>query len=472
MNALSGTILLTLLVAVALAPRRWALLAMMAGVFFLTQGHSVNVAGASIFPIRFLEAAAFARVVLRRELLWSQLNKIDGTLLLVYNYTALVWIIRSSEVTAAQFAFALDPTVCYLAFRGLLAKLEDLRWLLRAFVPLLVPFTILVALERVNGQSSFAMVGANWEQYVRNGIARCSGPFRHASLLGSVAAAFLAMYVSLWWKKQDRAFAVLGAALCGGLVVLSNSGGPLTSALAAIAGWMLWPLRDRMRLVRRAMLGVVALLVLFMEAPIWFLPFKMSQVVGGGGYHRGQLMESAWNDLSRWWLFGIDLRETLPWMPYEHGATGGVDVTNEFIVFGIKGGLAALLLLVLVLFLAFGNIGRKLESIRLVNEKASANEALLWGLGVALVVHTVSWLGIAYFDQSWVIWLLHLAAVSAASDAVGRQSVTQTVTKGLPLPRLALQPTFTQAQATSGVRSHAATPERVARPPALVGRNR
>ena len=71
MNAVSGTILVVLLVVVCFAPRRWALLAMMAGVFFLTQGHSVDVAGLNLYPIRFLSTAAFSRVLVRRELAWS-----------------------------------------------------------------------------------------------------------------------------------------------------------------------------------------------------------------------------------------------------------------------------------------------------------------------------------------------------------------------------------------------------------------
>ena len=119
MNAVSGTILIVLLVVVCVAPRRWALLAMMAGVFFLTQGHSVDVAGVNLYPVRFLEVAALSRVLVRRELTWSRLNQIDVTLLLLYNYTALVWILRSPEVTGQQLASALDPTICYLALRAL-----------------------------------------------------------------------------------------------------------------------------------------------------------------------------------------------------------------------------------------------------------------------------------------------------------------------------------------------------------------
>jgi hypothetical protein len=416
MNAISGTILVILLVLVTLAPRRWALLGMMAGVFFLTQGHALDLAGLNLFPLRFLEATLFARVVLRRELVWSELNRIDWALLLTYNYTALIWLTASQEVTPQKFAFALDPTLCYLGLRGLITSLQDLRWLSFAFLPLLAVFTVLVGMERVTGQSSFTLVGMTYDLYERDGVPRAMGAFRHPSLLGSVAAALLAIYVGLWWSSRKLALA--GSALCAILVLLTNSGGPVTSALAVGLGWGIWPLRTRMRLVRRAIVGILLILILFMEASIWFLPFKISQFVGGGGYHRGQLMESAWHDIGRWWLVGMDLRETVAWLPYAHGETGGADITNEFVAIAIKGGLVGLVLLILVLFRAFAGIGRRLQVFRGYGHSERANEAFLWGLGVAVFVHVVSWLGIAYFDQSWVIWLLHIAVASACMRSV------------------------------------------------------
>jgi hypothetical protein len=411
-NVVSGTILAVLLAVVVCGTRRWALLAMLTGTFFLTQGHSLDVASLNIFPARFLASAAFARVLLRRELSWSRLNKLDWTLLITYNYTALVWILRSSDRSAEQFAFAVDPTLCYLALRGLLAEVNDFGWLLVSFAPFLLLFTVLVALERVSGHSSFEVVGANWGTYMRNAVPRCSGSFRHATLLGSIAAAFLALYVALFSQRAHRIQAGVGVVSCLSLIVLSNSGGPLTSTLAALAGWLVWPFRTRMRLVRYAVLGVLVALIFCMEAPIWYLPFKVSQVVGGGGYHRGQIMQSAWNDIGRWWLVGMELRDTLPWIPYAHGETGGADITNGFVTIAIKGGLLALILWIGILSRAFARVGDGLKGFRPSRPNGRDMEALIWGLGVALLVHAVSWLGIAYFDQSWVIWLMHVAAVS------------------------------------------------------------
>jgi hypothetical protein len=436
MNAVSASILIVLLLAVCFAPRRWAVLAVMAGVFFLTQGHAIEAAGLRVYPIRLLVVFAFARVIVRRELFFSQLNRIDLTLLLLYNYAAVVWILRSSEIAAEQFGAAIDPTLCYLAFRGLIGSLGDLRWMLKAFVVLLLPFTALIYTERLRGENAFLIVGGYPELYFRDGVVRAMGPFRHAILMGSVAASFLSLYIALALAEKRRVAVALGAVLCLSLVVFSNSGGPLTSAAAVFLGWSLWPLRTRMNVVRWAAVAVLLLGLVFMEAPIWYLPFKISSVVGGGGYHRSLLMERAWQHLDEWWLVGMDVVDTGAWMPYVLDAVGGgADVTSQFLVFGIRGGLLPVCLILGVLWLAFASIGKLSASARASKDQTTADQLLLWGLGVSLFVHAVSWLGTSYFDQSWVVWLMHLAAVSgavqAAACAAPERRTAGTVPRGL-----------------------------------------
>lgn len=422
MNAVSGGILFLLLLVVALAQRRWALLAILGGVFYLTQGHSLVVAGLNIYTFRILELAAFGRVIIRGELTRVRLNKIDWTLLLAYNYAAAIWILRSSDVSPQQFASAVDPTLVYLALRSLVTDLEDLRWLLGAFLVLLVPYGSLVFLERLTGRSAFSLVGASWSLYFRDGVPRCMGSFRHAILLGSVAASFLALYIGVFMSGRRRVAALLGAGVSLMLVALSHSGGPLTTAIAVFLGWAAWPLRRHVKWVRRGILAVLVLLLIFMKAPIWYLPFKISAVVGGGGYHRGLLMDQAWQDLGRWWLAGLDVTETSEWMPYVHTDIGGADVTNQFVVFGLRGGLIALGLLVAVFVFALRNLGRPLSAAQGSGLSATEDAPLLWGLGVAVLSHAVSWLGVAYFDQSYVVWLLQLAAVSSCVQAAAASS--------------------------------------------------
>jgi hypothetical protein len=421
MNPVSGTILAALVCLISFGPRRWAVVGILGGVFCLTQGHSLDIAGLNIYPIRILEAVAFCRVLMRGELVWRRLNRTDLLLLILYNYVAAVWILRSSGVSPQQFASALDPTLCYLSCRALINDMGDLRWMLRALAVVLVPFTALVCLERLTGSSAFTLVGAPAALHVRNGAPRCEGTFRHPILMGSVAASFAPLYIGLFFgQARSTVAAALGLTACVTLVALSGSGGPLSSTALAIGCWTMWPLRRKMKLVRRGIVAALIFLLFYMTSPIWYLPFKISAVVGGGGYHRGHLMDMAWQDLEKWWINGIDIKETARWFPYQVDFApdiAGADITNQFLVFGLKAGLPGIALAIAVLVLAFKGLGRALATLRLSGARTRTGEFLLWGLGAALAVHISNWLGVSYFDQSWVIWLIQLAAAVSTSAA-------------------------------------------------------
>jgi len=119
-----------------------------------------------------------------------------------------------------------------------------------------------------------------------------------------------------------------------------------------------------------------------MKAPIWYLPFKISTVVGCGGYHRGLLMERAWENLGVWWLAGMDIKDTAGWVPYVNAASAGEDITNQFVGFGIKAGLPAVVLSGVLFVLAFKGLASALTFARRSGDTGRADELLLWGLGV------------------------------------------------------------------------------------------
>ena len=98
--------------------------------------------------------------------------------------------------------------------------------------------------------------------------------------------------------------------------------------------------------------------------------------------------------------------------------TGGADITNEYISFGLKGGLVAIFLSFLVYYRAYERLGRALKVVRSNMRKGGAEEHLLWGLGVMLAVHLFNWLGITYFDQFKFFWLLQMAAIASISQNI------------------------------------------------------
>jgi transcription antitermination factor NusG len=317
-----------------------------------------------------------------------------------------------------QIGAAIDAYLCYFSFRGLAGGVENFRWFLRKFLLLLVPYVVLILYESVFQHNLFQSMGGFFsEEWVRDGRTRCQGSFRNASLLGSIFASFLPLYLGLWFSKIDRKMSVLGIGLCLLIVWSSNSGGPASAVAVAMLGWAFWKLRTKMKFVRRsAVAGFIAMAVI-MNAPVWYIIAKVSSVTGGAGWHRAHLLDMAFQHLDRWWLSGMPMTDTADWFPYVLSITGGADITNQFLAFGISAGLLASLLFCAMLIQAYKKIGQSLAIVRSRNDGRDVTEPILWGLGVMLTVHCTNWLGITYFDQSYVIWYFDLAVINNLTES-------------------------------------------------------
>jgi hypothetical protein len=153
-----------------------------------------------------------------------------------------------------------------------------------------------------------------------------------------------------------------------------------------------------------------------MKAPIWALPAKISNLTGGGGWHRYYLIEMAIQSMGDWWLAGMAVEKTKDWFPYII-QTGGADITNEFISFGLSAGISAVIVLVALLVKSFKTVGNQLAAFRNSSTDRS-DEFLIWGIGVTLLVHISNWFGVSYFDQIKFVWYLHISIVAMLADRV------------------------------------------------------
>lgn len=388
---------------------------MVVGVLYLTFGAGLNFGGFNWQPTRLLGYCCFLRVVARRELSSVQFTGPDKAFLVLYVSTTLILIIRAGESAPLWCAKLLDVVLAYAAFRALIRTPGEFRWFLGILALLFVPYVAILVIERIAQKNLFSLVGAGSEIWIRDAKVRCYGSFNHPSLLGSLGACFLPLYLGLAWDRALRNRAILGAVLCVAIVALSNSGGPISAVAVALIGWFVWPLRTKMRTFRRVLAILLVALATVMEAPVWYLPAKISAITGGAGWHRSYLLEVAFNHLDQWWLAGIRDEDTAAWFPYTLVTTGGTDITNQFLLFGIQAGLAAILLFIFLIYRAFSEVGRALASVRQTPGR-QREEPLLWGLGVALATHVANWFGISYFDQFNVLWLLTLAALVSMSE--------------------------------------------------------
>lgn len=414
MTPVAASALLVLTLMVLFGPRLWALGALAAGALYLTMGHYVNVFGANLYPIRILVYVAFTRVVLRGEFKAAPLNRIDVALLLAFTYRTTLFLLNANGNSIGAIALWLDVVCAYFGCRGMVRSVADLQWLLPFMVILLLPYTAIVAWESQTGVNLFSIVGGIERQDYRGDRPRCLGTFGHATLLGTFGASFIPLYLAAWVARAGRVWPLLGVSLCGALVYFANSGGPLTLVAIGLVGWLLWPLRGQMRTIRLAGLVALVVLTLLMQAPVWYLPAKVSALTGGDGWHRSYLMDVALHHLSEWWLAGMSILETQHWFSYTV-ASGGADLINYYLDFGLAGGAVAVALLIMLIIRAFQAIGNELTAAE--SRPELRQEALMrWGLGVVLSQHVFNWLGLVYFDQYFVFCFLQLAAVSACSS--------------------------------------------------------
>lgn len=398
--------------------RRVATLGMLAGVMYITQGQAIFLAGFNIFPTRLLSLVAFVRVWKKKEFDFSEVTKLDKLLFCLSTYTLVLYLIRTREGWGYQVGSATDAILTYFACRGLIQDFEDFDWVLKKFIILAVPFVAILWVERTTGRNLFDFMGGLMVGYYnRNGHPRCMGSFRHPSLMGSVGGTFLAMYIAQVVRKKDLRSTWIGIAACLGMIVASNSGGPVNAAAAGLVAWAIWKFRPQMRAVRWTILVLLIFLASVMKAPIYYLPAKVSAITGGGGYHRSYLIEMAIKDFGKWAFDGIELTETADWFPYVLEATGGADMTNYFLSYGVRGGIGASVLLLWLVIEAYSKLGSALAVCR--GPAGDRNkELVLWGMGAVMTAHLFNWFGISYWDQFYVIWYMHLAMMGSLSQAV------------------------------------------------------
>ncbi len=128
-------------------------------------------------------------------------------------------------------------------------------------------------------------------------------------------------------------------------------------------------------------------------------------VSGSTGWHRFYLIDQSIRNFRHWMLLGT--RDTRSW------GLGLEDVTNQYILEGVRGGFITLVLFCVILFVGARTV------VRLSVRSRDASESYLaWGLFVTIIAHCLSFIGVSYFGQIDMIWYLLLAGVAFAYGQV------------------------------------------------------
>jgi hypothetical protein len=416
LNPLGLVMVLVCGLAMIVVSRRYAVWPMIVVVCFVASAQRVVILDLDFDLLRILVLCGWLRLFARHEFAGFTWKPIDYVLLTYASVNTITYtvLVGSSHAFINRLGFSFDAIGMYFLFRCLVRTWDDLNRIIMGFVLASVPAAAFFLIESRTGHNLFAVFGGVPEiTTIRDGRLRCQGAFSHPIMAGCFWAGVLPLIAARWWsgRAAERRWVVVGGACALLVIYLCASSTPVMGVLFGVLGAALFVWRWRMRWVRWGIvLGLVAL-HLVMKAPVWHLISRVDIVGGSTGWHRYHLLDQAIKRFGEWWLLGTQTTA--------HWGAGLQDVTNHFILEGVRGGAATLGLFIAAIVLAFGGVGNMWRRAGAHRERV----ALSWALGVALFVHCMNFLGVSYFGQIIMVWYLTLAIIGSLTPtraAVGQ----------------------------------------------------
>lgn len=398
------------IVLVLVLKRKYVIVPVLLLAFLVSPGEQYVLGGVHFSMLRILLPIAWIRLLLTgfgdRPAAPFRLSNIDWPVLLYFTDVAVAFTLVWGTFAAFtnRLGFLYNALGMYFLLRYVIRDWDDIYRALRvlSFASLLI--AVEMVYEQLTFHDLFALVGGSAVPDFRDGRVRSLAGFSHEILAGSFGAILLPLFVLLWSRGgKSRIWASIGALSSLTIAFTSTSSGPVLACAAGIGALCLWPLRDYTRWMRWGIVGLLAALQLVMHHPIYWLVTKVGVVSGSTSWYRYRIIDLFFTHFWDWWLIGTNQNGN--W------GLGTWDVTNQFIATGVSGGLAALILLLVILVRAFRAVGIA----RREEKEDLASAWRIWCIGAAVFVLLVSFFDISFFDQTVYLWYLALALIPAAA---------------------------------------------------------
>jgi hypothetical protein len=419
-TALGAGALLVLAYLTWAVPRRFAVCPLLVMTCLMPLGQQLILFGLHFPFFRILLLVGALRVASNGEaagLKWTRLDSLFVWWMLV----SLVFG-TMSELTAAHFqnllGSAYNAAFCYLFVRCVILDFEDIVTAVLTLAWMSLPVAALMLVEKTTAHNFLSVFGGLSEMTeIREGQLRCQGAFGHPILAGTFGATQIPLFAALWhYRSSYRPLAAAAVVSAIFISLAASSSGAFLAIFASIGGLALWKARTYLGAIRWGAVVVIIGMALAMNVPVWYMMANLGSALGGTGWHRAWLIDQAIWHLNEWWLFGTTY--TAHWGPEGRVVDTNpnmMDITNQYIAEGVNGGLLKLGFFIAIIISSFKGLGQTLRDL----PPMSPAGFFVWAFGVSLFTHCFSFLSIAYFDQTIVVWYWLLAAIACLGTLQG-----------------------------------------------------
>jgi hypothetical protein len=407
-----------LLVAMTIVvPRRYFLLPYVVAACLIPADQRIIMMDIDFTPLRILIAVGALRMFLRGEIVSIKWNTFDKILVIWLICRCVVYVLLWSDMKAVinRSGVLFDAFGLYWLFRQNVRSWDDVRQAVMLFAFAAIVSFPLIAFEWSTGHNPFAVLGRAVTE-VRHGRYRCEGAFPHSIMLGLFWATMTPVFIGLASADVRKNLYWLATAAAIFMVIATASSTPMVTLAAILLLLALFTYRQHGRWIFGGACALAVMLHLVMKAPVWHLIARVNITPGSTGWHRFHLIDQAINHFDEWWVLGT--KSTAYW------GYGLEDVTNQYVLEGVRGGLISLLLLVILLVMAVRTLGA--YSLRSMPQKW---QWFVWCLCVAVLGHCLSFMGVSYFGQIQMLLYL-MFAIAALVYELSMPKATAVVVSG------------------------------------------
>ena len=400
--------LVACIIAVFFLKKHRIIIPLLALIIVIPSAQRVVIASIDFSFLRILILIILARIFFKKHNRGLSFTRADTYVLLW-----MIWGIFSYGVLYDGFSgfvsrtgFMIEAVGAYYIGRVYIRTPESFNDIVIFIAKLSVPIMIFFLVERSTGRNMFSVFGGVHEfTLIRDGRLRCQGPFSHPIMAGVFWASMLPWLVPLWYENIIARWKILLFAVSITVIVLNTaSSTPVMAIIFGVIGFSLFKKRNLTPTIRWGILISLPFLHLIMEKPVWHILARVNVVGGSTGWHRYFLIDMFVEHVSEWWLFGTTATA--------HWGRGLGDITNQYVLEGVRGGLLGFILFIMILVSVFSLIGKKIKT-----ENHRQLIFFYWVSGVVLFMHSMNFLAASYFGQVVSAFFLFLGiTVSLASS--------------------------------------------------------